>query len=68
MSNKKKVDLVTYFLKTSPVSHYRSFTSIVRPDESRKDTPADIPADSDYVYDFMNRLDVFGVSNANFTS
>ncbi len=68
MSNKKKADLVAYFLKSSPASKYRSFIEAMSPKDDPNNLPPGIPNDSSYISNFLNDLEVFGISNTNFSA
>jgi hypothetical protein len=68
MSNKKKADLVAYFLKSSPASKYRSFTEAMRPKDDPSNLPSGIPNDSSYLSSFLNDLEIFGISNTNLSA
>lgn len=53
-----------FFLQNSPTARYDTFTKIFSTGVSDKNAPPAFKSDDQYVYDFLNRLEVTGPSIA----
>jgi GNAT superfamily N-acetyltransferase len=60
----RRMNLMRFFLKSSPSARHDRFTQIFATGVSEKNPPPVIKSDEQYVYDFLNRLEVTGPSIA----
>jgi hypothetical protein len=66
--SKKGANLARYFLKNSPLSQYRCLSQIITFGRYINGPPMKIQSDEEYEYEFFDRLEISGPSNANFNA
>jgi histone H3/H4 len=64
----RRMKLLRYFLENSPVTRYRQFSSIITTGTYEKYPPPVLKTDSQYVNDFLDRLEVLGPAASTLAS